>query len=411
MVPTLDSLSISPPSWPTRDSLVLSNYIFELLEVNPGIAGFLIRLHPEDADAVLESVTAHAEKGAGTKTTLYVGQEEEEEVEEEVEEVEEVGAGKGKPCNPLTISAMKVRIRPGKREGKSDGWFPQPLNHNTRRVCTDDPENKLPLHSVCPTRELEREWYGVTTPEIISGQGVILFSFRATPHLIGEAEEVVAAEPLGAFNRDPNDLVLRVGGKLVVNHVLEHDFLSDVQLQSLLDDLDRVPLSEKALIFNENPPLVGRPQDSGTRRTLYGNYGGANHHKHNPHKLHDLPVLKRVADRVLETAKKTVVGGVRWSCTIFDMAKILSYVTTNPTPDTVHFPTPGQLHVESIQLAFTFALCYCYALCMKREELLIFYSFWLRCFVVMMQYVGFLGRSHLFGSQVKVGAPTWRANS
>ena len=45
---------------------------------------------------------------------------------------------------------------------------------------------------------------------------------------------------------------------------------------------------------------------------------------------------------------------------------------------------------------------------MKREELLIFYSFWLRCFVVMMQYVGFLGRSQLFGSQVKVGAPTWQ---
>ena len=66
-------------------------------------------------------------------------------------------------------------------------------------------------------------------------------------------------------------------------------------------------------------------------------------------------------------------------------------VTTKPTPDTVHSPTPGQLHVESIQLACTCALCCCYALCMKREELLIFYSFWLRCFVVMMQYVGFLG--------------------
>ena len=45
---------------------------------------------------MLESVTAHAEKGAGTKTTLYVGEEE----EEEVEEVEEVGAGKGKPTTP-----------------------------------------------------------------------------------------------------------------------------------------------------------------------------------------------------------------------------------------------------------------------------------------------------------------------
>ena len=138
------------------------------------------------------------------------------------------------------------------------------------------------MHSLCPTREWEREWYGVTTPNILSGQGVILFPFGATPPLIGEAEEVVAAEPLGAFNRDPNDLVLTVGERLVVNHLLEHDFLSDVQLQSLLDDLHRVPLSEEAPIFNENPPVVGRPQDSGTRRTLYGNYGGANHHKAQP---------------------------------------------------------------------------------------------------------------------------------
>ena len=89
-------------------------------------------------------------------------------------------------------------------------------------------ETKLPMHSLCPTREWEREWYGVTTPNIISGQGVIVFPFGATPPLIGEAEEVVAAEPLGAFNRDPNDLVLTVGGRLVVNHLLEHDFLSGV---------------------------------------------------------------------------------------------------------------------------------------------------------------------------------------
>ena len=109
-----------------RDPLVLSNYIFELLEVNPGVAGLLIQLHPEDVDAVLESVTAHAEKGAGTKTILYVGQ-------EEVEEVEEVGArrGKEKPHSPLMISVQKGRIRPGKGKGKSDGWFPQPLTHNT----------------------------------------------------------------------------------------------------------------------------------------------------------------------------------------------------------------------------------------------------------------------------------------
>ena len=89
-----------------KDPLLLSNYILELLEVNPRVAAFLIQLHPEDVDAVLESVTAHAKKGAGTKTTLYVGQEEEMEVEEEVEEVVEVGArrGKDKPDNHLMIS-------------------------------------------------------------------------------------------------------------------------------------------------------------------------------------------------------------------------------------------------------------------------------------------------------------------
>ena len=82
-----------------------------------------------------------------------------------------------------------------------------------------------------------------------------------------------------------------------------------MQLESLLDDLERVPLSKKAAIFNENPHVVGRPQDSGTRRKVYGNYGGRNHHKHKPHKLHDLPVLKRATDRVRETAKKSVGGG------------------------------------------------------------------------------------------------------
>ena len=79
-----------------KHPLVPRNYIFELREVNPGVAGFFIQLHSEDVDTVVEFVTAHAEKGAGTKTTLYVGQEEKEEVEEEVEEVEEVGGGRGK---------------------------------------------------------------------------------------------------------------------------------------------------------------------------------------------------------------------------------------------------------------------------------------------------------------------------
>ena len=53
---------------------------------------------------------------------------------------------------------------------------------------------------------------------LFRGMGLFFFLFGATAPLIGEAEEVDAAKPLGAFNRDPNDLVLTVGGRMVVNH-------------------------------------------------------------------------------------------------------------------------------------------------------------------------------------------------
>ena len=131
------------------------------------------------------------------------------------------------------------------------------------------------MHSLCPTREWEREWYGVTTPKIVSGQGVILFPFGVAPPLIGEAEEVVVAHPMGAFNRDPNDLELTVGDRSVVNHLLEHDFLSDVQLKSLLDDLERVPLLEKAALFNENPPLWAGPKIQGPAAQCMATMGAA----------------------------------------------------------------------------------------------------------------------------------------
>ena len=85
-----------------RDPLVLSNYIFELLHVNPRVAGFLIQLHPE----------AHAKKGMGMKMTLYVGPEEEEEREEvEGEEEEDAGGArrKAKPHHPLMITVVCKR--------------------------------------------------------------------------------------------------------------------------------------------------------------------------------------------------------------------------------------------------------------------------------------------------------------
>ena len=117
-----------------------------------------------------------------------------------------------------------------------------------------------------------------------------------------------------------------------MNHLLEHNFLSPVQLESLSEDLGRVPLSDKAPIFNEDPPIVGRPQDSRARRTVYGNYGGRNQHKHNPNKIHDLPVIKRITDCVLETA-------------MFPSVLILAEVPRNHTLElsfSAHFPkTPG----------------------------------------------------------------------
>ena len=114
----------SPFMADSRDPRVPSNYIFELLEVNPGVAGFSIQLHAEDVEGVVESFTALAEQGAGA-------QEEVEDAEEEMEEVEEFGGGreKDKPHHPLMISVQKVRIRPGKGQGETDGWFPQPLTH------------------------------------------------------------------------------------------------------------------------------------------------------------------------------------------------------------------------------------------------------------------------------------------
>ena len=55
------------------------------------------------------------------------------------------------------ISVQNARIRPRKGKGKTDDWFPQPFSRNTRLVYTEHPETKLPIHSLCDTREGERE--------------------------------------------------------------------------------------------------------------------------------------------------------------------------------------------------------------------------------------------------------------
>ena len=130
----------------------------------------------------------------------------------------------------------------------------------------------------------------------------------------------------------------------MVNRLLEHDFLSHVQLESPFKYLGRVPLTEKAPVFNKNPTIVGRPQNSGARCTVCGDYGGRNHHKHNHHKLNNLPILKRIADRVLDIAKKGVGVGVGWSCTVLDMAGITCY---DHTPQHLHRDAPPYIAPEN----------------------------------------------------------------
>ena len=62
----------SPYMADEKDHLVLSSYIFEFLEVNPGVAGFLIQLHSDDVDAVVESprgallVRTRPQRGGGS---------------------------------------------------------------------------------------------------------------------------------------------------------------------------------------------------------------------------------------------------------------------------------------------------------------------------------------------------------
>ena len=65
---------------------------------------------------------------------------------------------------------------------------------------------------------------GSPLPTLLRARGQFFFPFAATAPHIGEAEEVVEAEPIGAFNRDLMDLLVTTGYRLMVNHLLEHNF-------------------------------------------------------------------------------------------------------------------------------------------------------------------------------------------
>ena len=156
-----------------KDPLILTNCIFELREVNRGVDGFLIQLHPEDVDTVVDSVTAHADKGTGMKTTLYVGQEEEVVVEEEVEEVEEVGGGRGKdkPHHPLMISVQKVRIDLLRGRGSRIVGPPHPSPTTPAGCAPRTPKPSSPCTPFAPQGSGSVSGMGSPLPTLFRGRG------------------------------------------------------------------------------------------------------------------------------------------------------------------------------------------------------------------------------------------------
>ena len=143
-----------------KDPLVLSTDIFELLEVNTGVAGFLIQLHPEDVAVVVESVTAHAEKGAVTKTTLYVRRRRRRRTKGRRKARRRWRGGgrrKDKPHNPLMISVQKLRIKPNI------------IGRGRRRVGFPDPSPTIPVGSVMRTQKPS----SLSTPFAPQGSGSV----------------------------------------------------------------------------------------------------------------------------------------------------------------------------------------------------------------------------------------------
>ena len=117
-------------------------------------------------DAVLESVTAHAEKGAGTKTTVYVGQ-------EEAEEVEEVGArrGKEKPHSPLMISVQKGRINRVRGRGSRIDGSPNPSPTTPAGSALTTPKTSSPCTPFAPQGSESVSGMGSPLPTLFRGRG------------------------------------------------------------------------------------------------------------------------------------------------------------------------------------------------------------------------------------------------
>ena len=73
----------------------------------------------------------------------------------------------------------------------------KPPDANGQRVCTKEPEIKVHIHSLCATRKWEREWYGVATPNIFSGHGVILFTLGTNQPLLERLRKWLRQIPWG----------------------------------------------------------------------------------------------------------------------------------------------------------------------------------------------------------------------
>ena len=78
-----------------------------------------------------------------------------------------LGGRKDKPDHPLMISVQKVRMKPAKEKGKTDGWFPQPVApnghflaapHQLAPRCVEAFERGADCVGLCALRLSQHDW-------------------------------------------------------------------------------------------------------------------------------------------------------------------------------------------------------------------------------------------------------------
>ena len=148
---------------------------------------------------------------------------------------------------------------------------------------------------------------------------------------------MVEAEPIGALYRDLVDLTVTTGDRLVVNHLLEHDFLSPVQLEFFWMIL-RGCLSERSQPFSmRTPALWAGPKIKGPAAQCTATMGAATTTSTTPTSSTICRSSKGSQIVCFGVRRRVSWGGGGWSCTFLAMAEISCY---DHTPQHLHSDAP-----------------------------------------------------------------------